>query len=1208
MKKIFIFSLILILFFSFACVSASNINNGTTVQNDILIGNIDDSNDVNDTVYDSDISSGTNENILGTSNNIDNDKISGSMANGSFIVLDAELDDWKGSVFTLQEDYKYYPNWDDDFKSGITIDKSLTIDGAGHSIDGSDVARAFNCKSTVTLKNINFKNFKSITLYGAGTISSCTFTNCGSINWKGTISGCEFTDCAVGDLIKVTDTIEDCTFQNCGSRYGNLISGCNYVINCKFDNCKCEDGVVYKVSTVKDCTFNGCSLYSIYWDNRYAPTQWTPYITGCKFNNETNDWYKFIYSYNQWDTGLSVNIPSDDITVEDIAINSVTMNQGASGVVMFYIDDVFQCNVSVKSLDFKNLENMDVGTHVVKFVYLGDKLFKPITVSKNVKIVKANRTISISNIKNIEGEITIDINIGFKSTGNCTLTIDNKTLTSVISNGQATFKSTELTPGKYNCTFYYSGDNNYYSSNLNSEIEIPLKDPNFKINIEDSYYGSNPSITITSNNLNATVFVTVKNMNYTRTLSNGKTVITINKDNLQVGNYPIAVVFNGDEEYLPQTINSTLSYTKIPVNIEITVVSDTYPKENKMSFKCDVDGKAEVLIDGEVYKTIYNIKANQVNTVTRTYLSAGSHYVTIHFTPTSPLYGEKYKSKSFIIPKAELPIRLTTSDVYDGNDVIVNIGPHYNLFSSSQKLIITLDNNVTKEVKLLQYDYQDINFGILPVGTHVIKAYLDSKNTNYEIFNKTYVLIVLNKIPTEITGTVKNITYGQVTKINLISNVTGRAIVNIDDDYNQTVILYANDTTSVSFSNVPAGKHIVTAIFTPTNKIYNQSSFKTEYFVSKRDVTVQFNVNDFYYGDTPVIGVKTNVKGKLTISIGNNVKTQTLTAGGNWNNISFDKLGVGNYTVSLSYNAGSNYNIFTGTANFKITKMKSVITLSTTYNIEGNAYISLNSVYGDNKLLYVTVTDENHNPLKNVVVLISINGKIIKQTTNDYGKIEINPSEYIPDIYSINFSLEDTKYDNSPANATINVSKANPKFSTGDWNKIVTYGAASYLSFNYLDSKMKGVTIVVNLNGEKSITVDSNGKVSLPLSGLIPKTYNVKIVFKGNSYYNEDVKTLKVTVKKATPKITAKSITFKKSVKTKKYSITLKNNLNKVMKNTKVTIKVNKKIYTAKTNSKGVATFKITKLTKKGTFKSVITYTGNKYYNKVTKTVNIKVK
>ena len=54
-------------------------------------------------------------------------------------------------------------------------------------------------------------------------------------------------------------------------------------------------------------------------------------------------------------------------------------------------------------------------------------------------------------------------------------------------------------------------------------------------------------------------------------------------------------------------------------------------------------------------------------------------------------------------------------------------------------------------------------------------------------------------------------------------------------------------------------------------------------------------------------------------------------------------------------------------------------------------------------------------------------------------------------------------------------------------------------------------------------------------------------------------------------------------------------------------MKVNGKTYKATTNSKGKATFKITKLTKKGTFKATITYKGNKYYSKVTKKASIKV-
>ena len=62
------------------------------------------------------------------------------------------------------------------------------------------------------------------------------------------------------------------------------------------------------------------------------------------------------------------------------------------------------------------------------------------------------------------------------------------------------------------------------------------------------------------------------------------------------------------------------------------------------------------------------------------------------------------------------------------------------------------------------------------------------------------------------------------------------------------------------------------------------------------------------------------------------------------------------------------------------------------------------------------------------------------------------------------------------------------------------------------------------------------------------------------------------------------------------------------MKGVKVTLKVNKKTYSAKTNSKGKATFKITKLTKKGKFNAAITYKGNKYYKKVTKKTKITIK
>jgi hypothetical protein len=173
------------------------------------------------------------------------------------------------------------------------------------------------------------------------------------------------------------------------------------------------------------------------------------------------------------------------------------------------------------------------------------------------------------------------------------------------------------------------------------------------------------------------------------------------------------------------------------------------------------------------------------------------------------------------------------------------------------------------------------------------------------------------------------------------------------------------------------------------------------------------------------------------------------------------------------------------------------------------------------------------------------------------------------------------------------------------------YGKTDKLTVTLNDSNGNPIAntyIAINLNGKtKNVKTDSKGQASMAVN-LVPKTYAATISYAGSDRYYPADKTVDVVIKKASPKITASKKTFKTKDKTKKYTITLKNNLGKVMKKTKVTIKVNGKTYSAKTNNKGQATFKLNKLTKKGTFKSTITYTGSKYYNKVTKSVKLTVK
>ncbi len=173
------------------------------------------------------------------------------------------------------------------------------------------------------------------------------------------------------------------------------------------------------------------------------------------------------------------------------------------------------------------------------------------------------------------------------------------------------------------------------------------------------------------------------------------------------------------------------------------------------------------------------------------------------------------------------------------------------------------------------------------------------------------------------------------------------------------------------------------------------------------------------------------------------------------------------------------------------------------------------------------------------------------------------------------------------------------------------YGNTKKLTVTLKDANGNPIAntyVYIKLNGKTTkVKTGSDGKASLAVS-LVPKTYTATISYYGSDDCYPATKTVKVVIKKATPKIYASKKTFNLNVKTKKYTITLKNNKGKVIKNAQVKIKVNGKTYSAKTNSKGKATFNINKLAKKGSFKSKITYSGSKYYNKVTKTVTITVK
>ena len=261
-------------------------------------------------------------------------------------------------------------------------------------------------------------------------------------------------------------------------------------------------------------------------------------------------------------------------------------------------------------------------------------------------------------------------------------------------------------------------------------------------------------------------------------------------------------------------------------------------------------------------------------------------------------------------------------------------------------------------------------------------------------------------------------------------------------------------------------------------------------------------------------------------------------------------------------------------------------------------------------VVVIAIRDANGNAVSGVTVNYVINGENMTGITDENGTITISDLTNEVVVSAVFAGNENFLASNNTADFNFTIPKVATQLSCAGVTTYYNVGKNLVVTLkdangNVLANKM----VTVNFGKTYTKVTDANGQIIFKLSAtLLPKTYLTTITFAGDeTLINSSVAT-KVVVKKATVKMAASAKTFKKSLKTKKYSITLKNNLGKVMKNTKVTLKIKGKTFSAYTNSKGVATFKITKLTKKGKYTSYVKYAGSKYYNALNKKVVITLK
>lgn len=311
-----------------------------------------------------------------------------------------------------------------------------------------------------------------------------------------------------------------------------------------------------------------------------------------------------------------------------------------------------------------------------------------------------------------------------------------------------------------------------------------------------------------------------------------------------------------------------------------------------------------------------------------------------------------------------------------------------------------------------------------------------------------------------------------------------------------------------------------------------------------------------------------------------------------------------NYLVSKSVGDKSIINATNAVISGSSPKLKSILTA-----------VDLYTVYDAGDIFYVSLVDEDGNPIANATIFLSFGADLLNETTDAKGVAAFLVDEWPVDDYTVDISYKgNATYGPKDIKGFISIDKGVANIvAPKSVNVLLTaVKKGEYYTIKLTNDngfELAGEKVSITFNGKtQTFTTDALGVVKFKLSATKAGTQNLVVKFDSNDNYVAEPLTAIVKINKEATKLTAKAKKFKAKVKTKKYTVTLKDSKGKAIKKAKVTIKVKGKTFKAKTNAKGKAIFKIKKLNKKGTYKATVKFAGNSLYNAVSKKVKITVK
>ncbi len=1114
---------------------------------------------------------------------------------GNFSELQFDVDG-PTTGYTIYKDYVRAEG-----ENEIIIDKDFRLDGRGiYTIDGNNKGGIFN----VTAGN-------TLTLVGL-TIKNGYASDGGAINNNGTliIENCKFIDNKAdqyGGAIFTNNcgniTISDSEFINNQAKDAGVIKfyGQNLVIT----NTKFENNNASKANGVID-----------FWSDNGNLT-----IEKSVFNNNSAAYYGAInYRYGRTCTITNTNFTNNQaFDTEDGASGALYVNNTYSLIITDsnFIDNA--AAVAYGAIYFRGLymsverSNFTNNTAYLYGAILADRHDEvPTTVDIKDSKFESNGNMAVV-LNNVKSEISKTDFIGNQA--------DNNGSAILIASGEAKITDSKFENNSYVAVYnkgILSVSNNTFDDEAGIISVTPVIKPGSKVTIDpiaNVTYGSPIEITYRIDNETDHVTISVTDVNdpdnsFNRDITDNKITVV---DVLPVGKY-IVSVHNGESNNYAESVANMTFYVKAPSKVTIDpVVNVTYGSPVVVSYAIEnrssnVTASVFTKNGGMTFSVTTAVVVIEKNKVTITNLTVGQYVINIVNNEDNNV-AETFESAVFNVTKASSSVTIDpVVNVTYGSPVVVSYAIENR--SSNVTVSVCLDDGAGQpDVPGVNYTMTNdtITINNLNAGKYLIKIFnYDDGNVDesYEL-----ALFTVLKIPSKVTiDPVVNVTYGSPVVVsyaieNRSSNVT--VSVCLDDGAGQPDVpgvnyTMTNDTITIYDLNV--GNYLIQIFNEDINTLADEELAFFNVTQAKTNLTINSGVNE--YGIlTSAVTVDKKATGNVTFIVRNAAGEVVVNSTEEIVNgtalfgepTQYDK---GAYTLDVIYSGDSQFLPVTQKSADTVNITKNYVKYNETFVFAGNQVkITMHftaDATGNITILYPSGVNQS----------VAINGTVVIDEIFDNGQQTVSviyPGDnnyYGIYEYYIGFTVKSTSFISAKSVSVVYQNTGKVTVTLTDNND----GKGN--------NPIAGATVTVTVNGKK-YTAKTNAKgiatISVPAK-LVPKTYKATVSYAGTATCVGDSATFNFKVTKAKPKITAKKKTFKAKKKSKKYTITLKDNKGKAIKKVKVYIKVKGKTYSAKTNKKGKATFNLKKLKKRGTHKAKITYKGNKYFSKVTKTVKIKVK